>query len=367
MAETTVEQLRHWGQSIWFDYISRSLIETGRLKALIESGVTGMTSNPTIFDQAIKSGDEYDDQIGELQGQGKTTFEIYDEVTVRDIQAAADMFRPIYERTEGLDGYVSLEINPQLAYKTAETIEEGRRLAAKVDRPNVMFKVPATDDGYDAITALLAAGNNVNVTLIFSLGQYRKTAAAYLEGIQRLLQVKGDARRVRSVASVFVSRVDTAVDKLLDQLQGKKEAQSLRGTAAVANANLIYREYARICSGDEFKQLQKQGTPIQRVLWGSTGTKNPDYNDIKYVAELIAKDTVNTVPEKTLEAFLDHGVVKEALTADADEAQRIIDALQGLGIDINAVCAKLLEDGVIAFEKSFDSLLDAIEKKMQSM
>lgn len=367
MAETTIEQLRQWGQSIWFDYISRSLIETGRLKALIGSGVTGMTSNPTIFDQAIQSGDEYDEQISELQSQGKTTFEIYDEVTVRDIQAAANMFRPIYEQTEGLDGYVSLEINPQLAYKTQETIEEGKRLAAKVDRPNVMFKVPATDDGYGAITALLAEGINVNVTLIFSLGQYQKTAAAYIAGITKLLEKGGDARQVRSVASVFVSRVDTAVDKLLDQLQGKKEASALKGKAAVANANVICREYARIFARDEFKQLEKQGAPVQRVLWGSTGTKNPDYSDIKYVAELIAKDTVNTVPEKTLEAFLNHGVVKETLTADADEAQGIIDALQGLGIDIDAVCAKLLEDGVVAFEKSFESLLSAIEKKTKGM
>lgn len=367
MTEKIVEQLTHWGQSIWFDYISRSLMETGRLKALIELGVTGMTSNPTIFDKAIQSGDEYDKQIKELQSQGKTTFEIYDDVTVRDIQAAADMFRPIYERTDGLDGYVSLEINPQLAYKTTETIKEGKRLAAKVDRPNVMFKVPATDDGYGAITALLAEGINVNVTLIFSLGQYQKTAAAYIQGVTKLLEKGGDARQVRSVASVFVSRADTAVDKLLDEMKGNKEAQSLRGTAAVANANVIYREYARIFAGDEFQQLEKQGVSVQRVLWGSTGTKNPDYSDIKYVTELLAKDTVNTVPEKTLEAFLDHGVVKEALTPDADEAQGIIDALQGFDIDINAVCAKLLEDGVIAFEKSFKSLLDAIENKTKGM
>ncbi|MBN1254268.1 MAG: transaldolase [Deltaproteobacteria bacterium] len=367
MSVTTIEQLGKLGQSVWFDYISRSLMKSGRLKALIDLGVTGMTSNPTIFDQAINSGDEYDEQIGELHRQGKSTFEIYDEVTVRDIQEATDTFRPIYERTEGLDGYVSLEINPKLAYNTQETIDEGTRLVAKMNRPNVMFKVPATDDGYEAITALLAEGINVNVTLIFSLKQYQKTAAAYLEGVTKLLQKGGDARQVRSVASVFVSRVDTSVDKLLDQLPDKKEAASLRGKAAVANANLIYSEYARIFAEDEFKRLEQQGASVQRVLWGSTGTKNPDYSDIKYVTELIAKDTVNTVPEKTLEAFLDHGVVKETLTAKADEAQTIIDALQRLGIDINAVCAKLLEDGVVAFEKSFDSLLDAIEKKTRSM
>ena len=326
-----------------------------------------MTSNPTIFDKAINSGSAYNNQIQELKEQGKSIFEIYDDVTITDIQDAADTFRPVYERTKGLDGYVSLEINPKLAYNTQETIEEGKRLATKVDRPNVMFKVPATDAGYGAITALLAERINVNVTLIFSLEQYKKTAAAYLEGITRLLQNKGDARQVRSVASVFVSRIDTATDKLLDQLQGQEEAALLKGKAAVANANLIYREYEEIFSGDEYKEMEKQGASVQRVLWGSTGTKNPAYSDIKYMTELIAKDTVNTVPENTLVAFLDHGTVQETITADAGKAQGVIDALHRLGIDINTVCAKLLEDGVVAFEQSFDSLLNAIEQKTQSM
>jgi transaldolase len=367
MSKTTIEQLGEVGQSVWLDYISRSLLKSGRLKELIGLGITGMTSNPTIFDKAINSGSDYDDQIRELHERGKSLFEIYDDITVTDIQDAADLFRHTYDKTKGLDGYVSLEINPKLAYNTQETIEEGKRLATKVNRPNVMFKVPATDAGYEAISALLADGINVNVTLIFSLEQYQKTSAAYLEGIKRLLQNKGDARSIRSVASVFVSRIDTAADKLLDQLQDKKEAASLKGTAAVANSNVIYREYAEIFSGDAFKGMEKQGASVQRVLWGSTGTKNPAYSDIKYMAEMIAKDTVNTVPENTLEAFLDHGTVQETITADAEEAQGIIDSLQGLGIDINDVCAKLLEDGVVAFEQSFDSLLNAIEQKTQSM
>jgi transaldolase len=367
MYRTTIEQLGELGQSVWLDYISRSLIATGRLKGLIGLGLTGMTSNPTIFDKAINSGTDYDDQIRELHGMGKSIFEIYDDVTIKDIQDAADIFRPIYERTEGLNGYVSLEINPHLAYKTRETIEEGKRLAKKVNRPNVMFKVPATDDGYEAIAALLAEGINVNVTLLFAVKQYLKTAAAYLEGVRRLLRKKGDACSVRSVASVFVSRIDTAVDNLLDGLPGQEEAASLKGKVAVANSNLIYREYVRIFSADEFRRLEKQEAPVQRVLWGSTGTKNPAYSDIKYVGELIAQNTVNTVPEKTFEAFLDHGTAQETITAYADEAQGIIDSLQGLGIDINTVCAKLLDDGVVAFEQSFDSLLDAIEKKTKSM
>jgi transaldolase len=367
VVKTTIEQLGELRQSIWLDYISRSLLRSGRLNELIRMGVTGMTSNPTIFDQAINSGNEYDEQIRELKKAGKSVFEIYDDITIKDIQAAADMFKPIYERTKGLDGYVSLEINPQLAYKTEETIEEGKRLAKKVNRPNAMFKVPATEAGYEAIQALLAAGSNVNVTLIFSLGQYQKTAAAYLAGIKALLKNKGAARQVRSVASVFVSRIDTAVDALLDKLPDAKAAASLKGKAATANSNMIYCTYANIFAGDEFKRLEKQGATVQRVLWGSTGTKNPAYNDIKYVAELIGKDTVNTVPEKTLEAFLDHGVVKESCTADADEPQQVIKALQKLGIDIDDICAHLLTDGVVAFEKSFLSLLAAIEKKAKGM
>ena len=367
MAKTTVEQLGEVGQSVWLDYISRSLLKSGRLKELIGLGITGMTSNPTIFDKAINSGSDYDDQIKELHEKGKSLFEIYDDVTIKDIQDATDLFRPTYDKTRGLDGYVSLEINPKLAYNTQETIDEGKRLAAKVNRPNVMFKVPATDAGYEAIAALLAEGINVNVTLIFSLDQYKKTASAYVEGIKRLLQNKGDASSIRSVASVFISRIDTAADKLLDQLQDNKEAASLKGKAAVANSNVIYREYAEIFSGDVFKGMEKQGASVQRVLWGSTGTKNPAYSDIKYMAEMIAQDTVNTVPENTLEAFLDHGAVQETITADAEEAQGIIDSLQGLGIDINDVCAKLLEDGVVAFEQSFDSLLNAIEQKTQRM
>jgi transaldolase len=363
MSGTTVEQLGKLGQSVWLDYISRSLLKSGRLKELIGLGIRGMTSNPTIFDKAINSGSDYNNQIQELKKQDKSIFAIYDDITITDIQDAADIFRPVYEQTKGHDGYVSLEINPKLAYNTQETIKEGKRLATKVNRPNVMFKVPATDAGYEAISALLADGINVNVTLIFSLEQYKKTAAAYLEGIKRLLQNKGDAGSIRSVASVFVSRIDTATDKLLDQLSGQAEAVSLKGKAAVANSNMIYRSYAEIFSGDEFKGNEKRGASVQRVLWGSTGTKNPAYSDIKYMTELIARDTVNTVPENTLEAFLDHGTVHETITADAKEAQGIIDALQRLGIDINAVCAQLLEDGVVAFEQSFDSLLNAIEKK----
>ncbi len=369
MAKTTVEQLADFGQSIWLDTISRSMIGSGQLKELIGLGVTGMTSNPTIFEQAISGSSDYDENIKELYKAGKSTFEIYDDLTVRDIQDAADIYRPVYEKTHRLDGYVSLEVNPELAYKTEETIEEGRRLHTKVNRPNVMFKVPATDEGFDAIEALLGDGMNVNTTLIFSIDQYVKTARAFLKGMHKFLNKQGDISRVASVASVFVSRVDTAVDKILDKAAQsaddatKRKLQALQGKAAVAYAHLIYKKYLDIFSEKEFESLKKKGATLQRVLWGSTGTKNPAYSDIKYVTELIAKNSVNTVPQSTLQAFLDHGAVREALTAAADKSQKIIDDLGNFGIDMNRVCAKLLKDGAAAFTNSFVSLLSTLEKK----
>lgn len=374
MPDSTVEQLAGLGQSIWFDNISRSLIESGQLQEMIALGVRGVTSNPTIFDNAISGGSDYDEKIRELHTGGKSTFEIYDDLTIRDIQDAADMFRPVYERTKGLDGYVSLEINPELAYKTQETIEEGKRLHKKVNRPNLMLKVPATEEGFGAIEALLGEGINVNITLIFSLDQYLKTAQAYLGGLNRLLAKQGDLSRVGSVASVFVSRVDTMADKMIDDARGGQpdetavnELESLKGKAAVANSHLIYSKYVQVFSDKAFEGLKEKGARVQRVLWGSTGTKNPAYSDIKYVTELIGRNTVNTLPDKTLEAFLDHGVVKEALTATAEQSQKTIDSLKRYGIDVNTICAKLLEDGAAAFTKSFQSLLATIEKTAREM
>ena len=368
MDKTKILQLYEFGQSVWLDYISRSLIEKGRLKEMIDLGLKGMTSNPTIFDKSISSSNDYDKKIQNLFSSGKSTFEIYDDLTIDDIQDAADLFMPVYKETQRLDGYVSLEINPELAFKTHETIEEGKRLYQKVNRPNVMFKVPSTEEGFQAVEELVASGINVNVTLLFSLQQYSKTAHAYIRGIKRLVEENGDASKVRSVASVFVSRIDTACDKLLDKLiekegQKKEKLTQLKGKAAGADSALIYEEFSKIFSTDEFKQLKDKGVNIQRVLWGSTSTKNPTYSDVKYVTELIAKDTVNTMPQVTLEAFLNHGSVKEALTADGYDARKLINELQGAGIDINSVCAKLLQAGVVAFEKSFESLLNSIEKK----
>jgi transaldolase len=355
-------ELSKYGQSIWLDYISRPLIKTGELERLIKLGLRGMTSNPTIFDKAISGGSDYDKEIAALSASGKSTFEIYDELTVRDIQDAADIFKPIYEETNGLDGYVSLEINPELADNSAETVKEGKRLWGKVNRPNLMLKVPSTEAGFPAVEELTASGMNVNVTLVFSLGQYEKAAEAYMRGIKRFAEKEGHAERVRSVASVFVSRVDTFCDKLLGE---KKEP--LKGKAASANSALIYEKYRDILSSEEFKELFEKGANVQRVLWGSTSTKNPAYSDIKYVTELIARDTINTMPQPTFEAFLDHGEVKEALTGDAKEARKIINELGNCGIDMDEVCGKLLAQGVAAFNKSFASLLNTIEKKSSKL
>ena len=374
MSKSVIHKLNAFGQSVWFDNISRSMIKSGRLKAMIDQGLRGMTSNPTIFDKAISKSDDYNEHIFELSKQGKGTFDIYDDLTIRDIQEALDIFRPVYDKTNRRDGYVSLEINPQLAHKTDETIQEGKRLCRKVNRPNLMLKVPSTKDGFGAVSALSTEGININVTLIFSLEQYTNTVKAYLEGVKKLIENGGDASKVHSVASVFVSRVDTLIDKLLDEKIEKENDQaikdklkSLKGKAAVANSQLIYKEYLEFCSSDEFKKLQKKGANMQRLLWGSTSTKNPVYSDLKYVEELIGKNTVNTMPNATYEAFLDHGRVKEALGRDIEDAEKIIDQLKEFDIDINTVCETLLEKGVKAFEDSFESLLRSIDEKRKKL
>lgn len=370
MSKEILEKLAEFGQSIWLDNINRSLIESGRLGKFISEGLRGMTSNPTIFEKAITSDSAYDEKIAELCQKGKTTFEIYDDLTVEDVQAAADIFSAVYEKTCGLDGYVSLEVSPKLAFAVQKTIEEAKRLHKKVDRQNVMFKIPTTNAGFKAIEELGALGININATLVFSVGQYTKAAKAYLKGIRRFADRGGDLSGVNSVASVFVSRIDTVVDKMLDELLAKeknaalkKRLEFLKGKAAVANAKVIYQKYAEIFSSREFLDLKKKGANVQRVLWASTSSKNPAYSDIKYVVELIAKNTVNTLPDNTLEAFFDHGAVKEAVFAGDKESQEIINELMNFKIEINSVCDKLMKDGVAAFEKSFESLLKSIEEK----
>ncbi|OGX54358.1 MAG: transaldolase [Omnitrophica WOR_2 bacterium RIFOXYB2_FULL_45_11] len=372
MPKTTIEQLAEFGQSLWLDNISRGLIGSGRLKEMISLGLRGVTSNPTIFDKAISQSNEYDPKIARLFSEGKTAFEIYDELTITDIQEAADMFKPVYERTKGLDGYVSLEVNPGLASLSAETIQEAKRLHKKLNRANVMLKIPATAEGFIAIEELISQGININATLIFSLEQYTKTAEAFIRGLKRVSSTTGNVSRIHSAASIFVSRIDTVVDALLEDLSGKEnnsglrsQLEALKGKAATANSALIYQSSREIFSRDEFRLLNKYGANIQRPLWASTGTKNPAYSNIKYIEELIAKDTVNTAPENTLEAFLVKGEVKEALSDDIKGAQDILARLERFGINVDEICQKLLKDGIILFENSFDSLLKSIENKIR--
>lgn len=364
MTKTTIERLAEAGQSAWLDNINRSMIETGELERLIGLGLRGMTSNPAIFDKSIRLSSDYDKDIEGLCNKGKSIFDIYDDLTVRDVQEAADIFNSVYNETNGLDGYVSLEVSPRLAFKTEETIKDARRLFKKVNRPNVMFKIPATNEGYAAIEELVSEGININATLIFSLEQYAKTAAAYIKGLGRLLQKGRDLGKVHSVASVFVSRIDRAVDEMISE---DSSLQSLKGKAAVSNSRLIFQRYLDIFSRKGFKKLKEKGANLQRVLWASTSTKNPGYSDIKYVTELIGRDTVNTLPDNTLQAFLDHGRVEGALGPDIRDAREVLDSLKNSGIDIDSVCAKLLQDGIIAFENSFDSLLSSIEKKAEGL
>lgn len=370
MPPTKLNELANLGQSMWLDYISRPLLENGTLKNLIAQGLRGMTSNPTIFNQAISSSTDYDDQIIRLQEKGKSTFEIYDDLTIRDVQQAADFFKPVYEKTKGLDGYVSLEINPKLAMNVDESIKEGKRLFQKTARSNVMIKVPSTHAGFPVIEELLAGGIPVNVTLIFSLEQYKETTKAFLKGLNRFWEAGGDLTKIRSVASVFVSRVDTAIDKLLDEKIAqtkessiKNKLESFKGKAAVANCKIIFEQFKTMLASEDFISLARNKADAQRVLWASTGTKNPSYSDLKYVTELISKPTVNTVPQKTLEAFMDHGEIKEALSGNPNDAQAIVNALNRFGIDLNHICAHLLKEGVTAFEKSFEELLLSIETK----
>jgi transaldolase len=374
MSKTKMHELAELGQSLWLDNMSRSMIEHGKLKNLIDQGLRGQTSNPTIFKQAISQSTDYDDKIVALTESGKKTFDVYDELTVRDVRDACDLFKGVYQSTGGLDGYVSLEINPHLANTYEAQRDEGLRLWQKVGRPNLMIKVPGTKQGCRVVSDLLAQGVNVNVTLIFSAEQYQDVAWAYLNGMKQLSGETKDLSKVRSVASVFISRIDAAVDKMIDEKIAadtdrglKTKLESLKGRAAVANSEIIFHKYGQIFSSPDFKTLEAAGAHTQRVLWASTGTKNPKYSDVKYVTELIAKPTVNTLPDKTLEAFLDHGVVKMAMPGDVASAQKIIQDLRAQGIDVGVVCLKLLDEGLVAFDQSFDELTSSIEEKAKRL
>jgi transaldolase len=366
MRESPVTILGMLGQSIWLDYIRRDLIAGGGLRHLIEDdGLRGMTSNPSIFEKAIAESRDYDADIRALAMEGKGTEAIHETLSQRDVQSAADEFRPLYDRTDGKDGYISLEVNPHLAHDTAGTTEEACRLWAALNRPNVFIKVPATAEGLPAIRQLISEGININVTLLFGLPRYRQVAEAYIAGIEARAAQGKPVKHVVSVASFFVSRIDALVDPLLEKLitQGGEEAdlaKKVRGQVAIASAKMAYQMYKDTFGSDRFKKLAAQGARVQRLLWARTGTKNPNYSDVKYVEALLGPDTVNTVPPETLDAYRDHGEPKARLEQDVKEACRVLDRLAELGISIDNVTQQLEDEGVEKFNKPFDKLMETL-------
>lgn len=356
---TTLHKLTVLGQAVWLDYIRRSFVEGGDLQALIEKGVRGVTSNPAIFEKAIAGSEDYDADIQRLVGEGRSVAEIYETLAVADIQSAADLLRPVYDETDGRDGFVSLEVSPTLAHDTEGTIADAKRLFAAVGRPNLMIKIPATPAGIPAIEAVIASGINVNVTLIFSLAQYEAAAGAYIAGIEKLLQAGRSPAGTASVASLFVSRVDVAVSAALAAM-GRSD---LRGHAAVDNAKLAYVRFREIFAGERWEKLARAGARVQRPLWASTGTKDAADPETKYVDGLIGPDTVNTVPPKTLQAFLEHGRAARTVDTDVEGARTRLAELAELGIDLGSITRKLMDDGVAAFAKAFEALMSSVEGK----
>ena len=362
----SLQELQGLGQSVWFDNIRRGFINSGELQRLIDLGVSGLTSNPSIFEKAITGSADYDEALLGLAVNGNDAVEIFERLAMEDIQAAADLLRPIYERTAGGDGFASIEVSPHLANDTDGTVSEARRLHAALERPNVMIKVPATPAGIPAIRALIGEGINVNVTLIFSLDAYAQVREAYIGGLEDLAQAGGNPAGVASVASFFVSRVDGMIDGQLEARigEGASELEALMGKAAVANAKIAYRDFKQTFASDRFAALQGRGGRVQRPLWASTSTKNPEYSDVLYVDSLIGPDTVNTLPDVTLTAFLEHGnPVGGTIERDLDDAVRTIEALEDAGISMRGVTDALLADGVKAFADSFDALIANIEDK----
>jgi transaldolase len=368
-------ELAKLGQSVWLDYIRRGIIDNGELEALISgSAVRGVTSNPAIFEQAIAGSDDYDDVLEEMSAEGAEPIEAYEKLAIADIQSAADLFRGIYDESGGADGFVSLEVSPELAHDTQGSIDEARRFWREVNRPNVMIKIPGTDDGVPAIETLLAEGINVNITLLFSLAAYERVMEAYLSALEKRVQRGEPVDRLASVASFFVSRVDSAVDKQLEErIAGARDdaererLRALFGKAAIANAKLAYERFQQVFSGERWARLEAAGARVQRPLWASTSTKNPSYRDVIYVEQLIGPDTVNTMPLATLEAFADHGVARRTVDEGMDEARRSLQALADAGIDLDQVTTDLLVEAVDKFVTPFRKLLACIDEKLTEL
>ncbi len=357
------------GQSLWYDNIERKLLDNGELKNLVDTGIIyGVTSNPSIFNNAISKSNDYDSELVALAGDGKSAYDIFVALAVSDIQRAADLFASLYGRTGGGDGFVSLEVNPDLAHDTAATVEEAKRLWNLVDRPNLMIKIPATLEGIPAIEETIAAGINVNVTLIFSIERYKKVMDAYISGLEKRLALGEEIHGISSVASFFVSRMDSKVDGYVEDKVNNGElssdrAASVLGKTAIANAKLAYQEYLKVFESDRFRALLPKGANAQRPLWASTSTKNPSYPDTLYVDHLIGPNTVNTLPPKTLISFNDHGTVEYSIEADISGQEATLAALAETGISLTKVTDELEDEGVASFSKAFHNLLDSIEEK----
>jgi transaldolase len=365
MATTPLEQLAEHGQSVWIDFLSREFVEKGDLQGLIDQGVRGVTSNPTIFQGAIADGDDYDEQLREILKDETEPKEVFLQLAVRDIRGACDLLKQVHDEGSGRDGWVSLEVDPNLAHDTQGTIEEAARLHGLVDRKNLLVKIPATKEGLPAIEESIARGIPINVTLIFSLERHREVAEAYVRGLERLIEGGGDPSSVASVASFFVSRVDTEGDKRLDEIGGHDE---LKGKLAVANAKLAYQTYKGVFSGERWQALEAKGASSQRCLWASTSTKNPDYPDTIYVEELVGPETVNTMPRELIEAVLDHGDIRgDTIEEDLDGAREVLDDLKEAGVDYDAVVETLEREGVEKFAKSFKELFSDVESKRDQL
>jgi transaldolase len=373
MSNNPLKRLEAFGQSIWMDFLSRGSLLSGQLQRWIdEDGVSGVTSNPSIFEKAIVESHDYDDTIEQLRAKGKNPAAIYDALTVEDIQHTADLFRPVYDRTQGADGYVSLEVSPHLANDTEGSTAEARRLWQMVGRPNLMVKIPGTAAGLPAIRQLISEGININVTLLFGLPRYQEVIEAYFSGLESRVSRGQPVDRIASVASFFLSRIDVLVDPMLEKIMHSSDtgkaaiAQKLHGEIAIASAKAAYQIFEKAVQSQRFQKLAAQGAHRQRLLWASTSTKNPAYIDVKYVEPLIGPDTINTVPVETLEAYRDHGDPAPRLTTGVDRANEQIRQLSELGIDIHAITRQLEDEGVAKFNKSYDQLLARLTEKVKT-
>ena len=359
------------GQSVWLDNITRSMFASGSLKGLIDQGLRGQTSNPTIFEKAIGHGTDYDEQLKSLVGSEHDAQNLFEALAIQDIRAACDVFRSVFESTNGLDGYVSLEVSPTLAHDTQGTTDAAARLWKAVDRPNVMIKIPGTPECLPSIRASIAAGININVTLLFSVDQYAAAASAYIDGIEDRANAGKPVDTIASVASVFVSRIDSNIDKQLDDkiaAGGEASLADLKGKAGIANLKLTYAKFEELFHGPRFSALKAKGAKVQRPLWASTSTKNPNYDDLMYVTTVVGTDTVNTMPPNTMDALLDHGVVKaDTIHTDVADCPKLIDALAAKGISLHDVTEQLVTEGVKSFAKSFDDMLAAITGKSDQL